>query len=121
MTAEEAIKILKVHNEMNSYIEPYVVIEAIEMAIEALEKNKLKKKPTEGDNTEFRMKGSYYCPECGAEVDNRYCSNCGQAIDWLPEEEENDTNKFTEAICGTTKLPCIFCNGGCEHRKEVKV
>ena len=99
MTAEEAIEILRQENKEDScklVNTPKIFTKrrakiakrfsARISAIVALRTTN-KEKPIEGDDTLFRMRGSYYCPSCGFEVDgDRCCSNCGQAIDWRVEE-----------------------------------
>lgn len=61
-------------------------IEALNMAIEALEKQ-IPKKPI--DKT--KSTDDYgYCPNCKTIIDDysdfKFCSTCGQAIDWSEEE-----------------------------------
>ena len=63
---------------------------AEEMAIEALEKQ-IPKKPVEGNPDDFWESGNDYCPICGfavrvEEYKDKYCSKCGQAIDWSEGE-----------------------------------
>ena len=83
MTYKEAIEILQ---EEHDYCqEMSYVIEALEMAIKALEKE-IPEKP-------LHMHKNYYCPICKEDgwmlwddaipndMDN-YCGKCGQAIDW---------------------------------------
>ena len=85
MTSEEAIKVLKVI--LDPYDYPFgekskcyqYDLEAINKAIEALEKQ-IPKKPYD----------TVYCPLCKIEVELQpidteqvtYCLHCGQAIDW---------------------------------------
>ena len=85
MTYEEAIKALKLIN--TSRVHPFYnweeMSEVRDMAIEALEKQIPKKPKAKDDN--FAM--SYgICPNCNNIVDdwndNRFCNECGQAIDW---------------------------------------
>ena len=91
MTPEEAIKVLRFVLDPRDY--PYgekskcyqYDLEAINKAIEALEKQ-IPKKP-------LHMHKNYYCPVCKEggwilwddaipnDIDN-YCGKCGQAIDW---------------------------------------
>lgn len=77
MTLEEAIHRLETHKE---YISPHgrFTEEAIDMAIEALEKQ-IPKEPT------------WRCPSCNApyEEDEKYhyCPSCGQRLD-VGEEED---------------------------------
>ena len=83
MTYEEAIKLL---NSMSIYhIDKYTTY-AIDLAIEALDKQILKKpieKYTDYDGTEAGL-----CPFCNEGVDEKmnFCSYCGQAIDWEDDE-----------------------------------
>ena len=85
MTCEEAIKQL---NSIAVYHFDKYTTDAIDMAIEALEKQ-IPKKP-------IHMHKNYYCPICKENgwmlwddaIPNdmdKYCGKCGQAIDW----EEN--------------------------------
>ena len=79
MTYEEAIKMLE--NSACSIM----MEEAVDVAIEALEKQ-IPKKP-------LHMHKNYYCPVCKEDgwmlwddaIPNdmdKYCGKCGQAIDW---------------------------------------
>ena len=83
MTYEEAIKLL---NSVSIYhIDKYTTY-AIDLAIEALDKQILKKpieKYTDYDGTEAGL-----CPFCNEGVDEKmnFCSYCGQAIDWSDDE-----------------------------------
>lgn len=52
---------------------------AIDMAIEALEKQ-IPKKPA------VNMAEYGVCPTCGRSIDTDYCIYCGQAIDWSEEQ-----------------------------------
>lgn len=96
MTNEEAIKILKENREtyqafINQGYEDNEdikrVLLALDMAIEALEKQILKK-PERLEGTLFGKERYYHkCPNCGDPyVDDNYCPICGQAIDWSGEE-----------------------------------
>ena len=68
----------------------YNVLEAIRLAISAIEKQ-IPKKPTPIDyekyidvidNAKF-LRGAYWCPNCKHVVKNgSFCSDCGQALDW---------------------------------------
>lgn len=76
MTTEEAIAILKNPKSMMSD-----VIDAQDIAIEALEKQTPKKPVWQAYNC---------CPMCKAQVfyilrNYNYCPNCGQALDWSEE------------------------------------
>lgn len=90
MTYQEAIERIKIHNEHHSQQERFAIYitEALNMAIEALEKQ-IPKKPINFE------KHYYECPCCkqdlGVSDDDifvyenpikKYCSNCGQALGW---------------------------------------
>lgn len=81
MTIEEAISRLQVHKEFISKQGLYTK-EAIDMAIEALEKQIPKK---------FELVDGLIpvCPVCGEEVwDMEWCNSCGQRLDDDEEESE---------------------------------
>lgn len=93
MTNKEAIKAIKCSYQPPKYT---VLREALDMAIETLEKQ-IPKKPKIISNGEDMCA---YC-ECGQHLDwtypesngmwrngrtYRFCLNCGQAIDWGDEE-----------------------------------
>ena len=83
MTYEEAIKLL---NSMAIYHFDKYTTYAIDLAIEALDKQILKKpieKYTDHDSTEAGL-----CPFCNEGVDEKmnFCSYCGQAIDWSDDK-----------------------------------
>lgn len=84
MTAQEAIRRIRDHNEVHSVRErnfAVYITEALNMAVEALEKQIPKK---------LKDDGWLYCPTCGRDVlmDRfDYCPDCGQALDW---SENND-------------------------------
>ena len=95
MTESEAIKILQ--RDLQIQLENKALpdgIEAIQIAIQALEKQ-IPKKPTyEGDG--YAPDGTFVwdewlCPCCGKRYevdydDYDYCPNCGQKIDWSDEK-----------------------------------
>ena len=94
MTNKEAIEILKrekpIHDTRKCGIE---LCEAVDMAIEALEKQLPEKVKIANDYEEL------LCPCCGVDLmgslsepdhDPYYCFECGQAIDWSDELEEDD-------------------------------
>lgn len=60
-------------------------VDEIEMAINALEKQR-PKKPTPTDEQHIRYSMSYVCPLCGHHFSGTgiasYCYHCGQALDW---------------------------------------
>lgn len=93
MTPEEAIKRIKNHIEVHSRKEPHFairIIEALKMAIAALEKQ-IPKKPIKYDLSY----SGYKCPTCDSNLyqlrsHNIYktpnCIFCGQALDWSDTE-----------------------------------
>lgn len=93
MTYEEAINYLKplsidlviVGDEVDISGEMLMknIKQALDMAIEALEKQ-IQKKPLKSDKT-IRYCEVWECPGCGFEWSGRvvdYCYKCGQAINW---------------------------------------
>ena len=104
MTPQEAIRRIKNHNEVHSRKEKHFAVhitEALNMAVEALEKQ-IPKKPVIkthkyiGSDDDFVNK--YHCPVCKALMINedtngfyagrkqKYC-DCGQALDWSDKNE----------------------------------
>ena len=61
----------------------------IDMAIRAINRVFVKRKPI--DNEE----GGIECPICGMSIDEfdseKYCFNCGQALDWEVNQSERDS------------------------------
>lgn len=98
MTKEEAIKRIKDHirvHKIGDY--PHIYLrEALDMAIEALEKQIPKKAKTTPYLYKNNVYKHYCCPACnyllGWEYtrEKTYCRNCGQALDWEWEPEEQD-------------------------------
>ena len=77
----EAIKIIKSNYPTSGY---YMLCEALDIAIEALEKQ-LPKKPEEVVGAIYGI--SYECKNCGSEIEPLdiyadYCKWCGQRLDW---------------------------------------
>ena len=87
MTPEEAITILKIAKTEVEWNYPLDYAVAIATAIEALEKQIPKKPISLGEDID-RDVGQ--CPNCKDIIDTyedyKYCSDCGQAIDWRDEE-----------------------------------
>jgi NADH pyrophosphatase NudC (nudix superfamily) len=87
MTPEEAITILKIAKTEVEWNYPLDYAVAIATAIEALEKQIPKKPISLGEDID-RDVGQ--CPNCKEIIDTyedyKYCSDCGQAIDWRDEE-----------------------------------
>ena len=94
MTNKEAIKILNAAKLMTEGISD--LSEACKMAISALEKQ-IPKKPiyqADGYYDGELVYDTWLCPNCDTAYDvdmdeHNYCPNCGQAIDWLEEGEQN--------------------------------
>ncbi len=100
---EKAIETLKMENELMQFNVLTGDIEPIELqnqdnqdlykanliAIQALEKQMPKKVKQYNDKSIFIYEGVFYCPSCQENVsmDNVYCCQCGQSLDW---EEENE-------------------------------
>lgn len=87
MTPKEAIKILEIAKAEVEWNYPLDYAIAIDTAIEALEKQIPKKPISLGEDID-RDVGQ--CPNCKEIIDTyedyKYCSDCGQAIDWRDEE-----------------------------------
>ena len=87
MTPKEAITILKIAKTEVEWNYPLDYAIAIATAIEALEKQIPKKPISLGEDID-RDVGQ--CPNCKEIIDTyedyKYCSDCGQAIDWRDEE-----------------------------------
>ena len=87
MTPKEAIKILEAAKAEVEWNYPLDYAVAIDTAIEALEKQIPKKPISLGEDID-RDVGQ--CPNCKEIIDTyedyKYCSDCGQAIDWRDEE-----------------------------------
>ena len=87
MTPKEAIKILEAARAKVEWNYPLDYAIAIATAIEALEKQIPKKPISLGEDID-RDVGQ--CPNCKEIIDTyedyKYCSDCGQAIDWRDVE-----------------------------------
>ena len=98
MKATEAILRIKDHNRIHSRREPQAVYitEALDSAIAALEKQVPLKLDYEGDGYGDNGELVYdiaKCPKCEREFEYdindwgcKYCSDCGQALDWSDAE-----------------------------------
>ena len=73
----EAIGTIKSNYPTSGY---YMLCEALDIAIEVLEKQ-LPKKPIEHS---AKFAAFYECPSCGSidEYGQKNCDNCGQRLDW---------------------------------------
>ena len=86
MTESEAIKILQ--RDLQIQLENKALpdgIEAIQIAIQALEKQ-IPKKPVKSENQVARYVNTYYCPICNLGITGtniaKWCYHCGQKLDW---------------------------------------
>lgn len=83
---EECEAIKELHNiRPRGGIIPQKRAEALDVAIQALEKQ-IAKKPDFTEDKEFAL-----CPCCngnGLTDKQKYCDNCGQKLDWSEESEE---------------------------------
>ena len=81
MTYKEAIETIESNRPTAGYT---MLQEALDMAIQALEKQ-IPQKP----NPPTDKYHADTCAVCGGEVvtEQRFCGNCGQAIDWDGEDE----------------------------------
>lgn len=83
MTESEAIETIQFDLEIGGEIQSQVMHDAIDVAIQALEKQ-IPKKPDFTEDKEFAL-----CPCCngkGLLDKQKYCDNCGQKLDWSDEE-----------------------------------
>ena len=92
MTPKEAIETIKIAIAEVEWNYPLNYAVAFEIAIEALEKQ-IPRKPIEdtANLTDFKI---FHCPICNKRIVSRldgewiagrpqkYCDNCGQALDW---------------------------------------
>ena len=86
MTESEAIKILQRDLEIQVKNKALTDgIEAIQIAIQALEKQ-IPKKPIKSENQVVRYVNTYYCPTCELGITGtniaKWCYHCGQKLDW---------------------------------------
>lgn len=82
MTLQDAIRKIKKHHDILNKEASFAVhtLEALNMAVDALDKQIPKKTLWGGDNrTSWRS-----CPMCHSRMHNtcKFCSQCGQALDW---------------------------------------
>ena len=76
------------------------ITEAVECAINALEKQIPKKLKVEVDNRHGVRNLYYFCPSCNSfrMESKKYCSNCGQALDWKETFRELGLKKAEENL-----------------------
>ena len=90
-TPEEAIETIKRNWPTSNYS---MLIEALEMAINALKKDIATQPDIEGDGYAdgHMVYDTWICPKCGRDYEMEYqeyerCPHCGQLIDWSIKEE----------------------------------
>lgn len=116
MTGSEAIEAIQFDLEIGGEIQSQVMHDAIDVAIQALEKHIPKKPILKHDVSVMHINrgnqphewkrlesDNWHCPECDSFVGERvyvhskvhdqrkkkYCDNCGQKLDWESDEGEN--------------------------------
>lgn len=101
MTESEAIETIQFDLEIGGEIQSQVMHDAIDVAIQALEKQ-IPKKPNKTIDSSLGIKKEIHvCPVCDCDLTEvyfiapqeskikekiTYCEACGQAIDWSDEE-----------------------------------
>lgn len=96
MTENEAIEAIQFDLKIGGEIHSQVMHDAIDVAIQALEK-RIPKKPRKTDSYRGVLKKvyAYVCPTCGNARLEKYmnerqntvfCWDCGQKLDWSDEE-----------------------------------
>lgn len=88
MTYEEAIKHFKSLQKRYTKEHNGRMCEKVNLALEALEKQ-MPKKPKDKFTVPYDILAWGICPYCGEGVnsDMKFCSECGQALDWSADEE----------------------------------
>ena len=95
MTESEAIEAIQFDLKIGGEIHSKVLLDAVDVAIQALEKQ-IPKKPTPIDyekyidvidNARF-LRSAYWCPNCKHVVrSGTFCKDCGQRLDWSDDNE----------------------------------
>lgn len=86
MNAQEALTRIKEHRDIHFHNElnAIYITEALDMAIEALEKQIPKKPKLDNDNGIYETE---HCPNCNRQLfPNEHHCRCGQALDWSDTE-----------------------------------
>lgn len=92
MKESEAIEAIQFDLKIGGEIHSKVLRDAVDVAIQALEKQ-IPKKPQNKKYSFYPhstlLKSKYgECPNCKSiQVDDEYCANCGQKLDWSDENE----------------------------------
>lgn len=89
MTTQEALKDI-IQSGIKLGAGDYVDVEALKVAVVALEKQMPKKPDYEGDGFDedgYLIYDTWICPNCGKHYevdydDYNFCPECGQALDW---------------------------------------
>ena len=82
MNAQEALARIKEHRDIHFHNElnAIYITEALDMAIEALEKQIPEKPKLDNDNGIYETE---HCPNCNRQLfPNEHHCRCGQALDW---------------------------------------
>lgn len=83
------VKDLKLSEEIREFYYAESFIKALDMAIQALEKQ-IPKKPIKSEEQVVRYVNTYYCPVCRLGITGtniaKWCYHCGQRLDWSDEE-----------------------------------
>lgn len=90
MTENEAVEAMQFDLKIGGEIHSQVLRDAVDVAIQALEKQIPKKVKNSGERIPFE----WYCPTCGEilcddgykNTDIKYCEQCGQVLDWRDEQ-----------------------------------
>ena len=89
MKENEAIETIQFDLEIGGEIHSQVMHDAIDVAIQALEKQ-IPRKPIKSEKQVVRYVNTYYCPTCNLGITGtniaKYCYHCGQKFDWGDEE-----------------------------------
>ena len=97
MEIKEAIEAIKSNKPTSGYT---VLCESLDIAVSALEKQIPKKLRVEVDNRHGVRSLYYFCPSCNSfRMESRkYCSNCGQSLDWEETFREWGQTKAAENL-----------------------
>lgn len=89
MTESEAIEAIQFDLEIGGEIHSQVLCDAVNVAIQALEKQ-IPKRPIKSKEQRIRYVNTYYCPTCNLGFTGfniaKWCYHCGQKLDWSDDE-----------------------------------